>query len=216
MSSLVPAVRGAVKIEVIKEGKVVKSHQTPNTLVLEAPKILLGNIIGPMITGAYEAENFTNSDSTRPVISAGGQDGPSAKLSVNYLKLGYVEGTDPVESVTVSATDYLPSGFGSTLAVTKLLTDAVLGEYSVQFVCAFEVDSSVANRKYYEAALLCPALKSYVSIGMAMPDPEEADSGYDENDQVMFAHQTHTAIQASAGSTIKYTWTITMQEPSDS
>lgn len=213
MPSLVPAVKGSVKIEIIKEGKVVKSHQTPNTLVLEAPKIMLGNIIGPGLTGSYETEDFTNSDSSRPTISAGGQDGPSSKLSVNYLKLGYVEDTDVVESVTVSAEDYLPAGFGATLSVTKLLTDAVLGEYSVQFVCAFEVDTTTANRNYFEAALLCPALKPYVSMGMSMPDPE--DSEYQESHQVMFAHQTHTPIQASAGSTIRYTWTITMQEPSD-
>ena len=109
MASFIPAVKGSVKIEVIKEGKVVKAHQTPNTLVLEAPKIMLGNIIGPGLTGATTA-NFTNSDATRPTISAGGTNGPSSKLSINYLRLGYVEGTDVVDSVSVSANDTLPIG----------------------------------------------------------------------------------------------------------
>lgn len=210
MASFIPAVKGSVKIEVIKAGKVVKSQQTPNTLVLEAPKIMLGNIIGPNLTGGSTVD-FTNSDPSRPVISAGGYDGPSSKLSVNYLRLGYVEGTDQVESVTVSATDQLP--IGATLGVTKLLTGVSLGEYSVQFICSFEVTSDTASRNYFEAALLCPALLQYGST--FMPDPEQDGSGYDEADQVMFAHQTHTPIQASEGSTIRYTWTITMQEPSD-
>ena len=210
MASFIPAVKGSVKIEVIKAGKVVKSQQTPNTLVLEAPKIMLGNIIGPNLTGS-DAANFSNSDASRPTISAGGYDGPSAKLSVNYLRLGYVEGTDQVDPVSVSATDTLP--IGATLEVTKLLTGVELGEYSVQFICSFEVTSDTASRNYFEAALLCPALKPYVSIGMPLPDPE--DSEFMDDHQVMFAHQTHTPIQASAGSTIRYTWTITMQEPSD-
>jgi len=210
MASFIPAVKGSVKIEVIKDGKVVKSQQTPNTLVLEAPKIMLGNIIGPNLTGGDPAD-FTNSDPSRPVISAGGYDGPSSKLSVNYIRLGYVEGTDQVESVTVSANDKLP--IGATLGVTKLLTGVSLGEYSVQFICSFEVTSDTASRNYFEAALLCPALLQYGST--FMPDPEQDGSGFEEDKQVMFAHQTHTPIQASAGSTIRYTWTITMQEPSD-
>lgn len=210
MASLIPAVKGSVKIEVITNGKVVKTQQTPNTLVLEAPKIMLGNIIGPSLTGG-EPDAFTNSDASRPVISAGGYDGPSSKLSVNYLKLGYVEGTNQVESVTVSANDTLP--LGATLTVTKLLTGVDLGEYSVQFICSFEVTSDTASRNYFEAALLCPALAPFSTS--LMPDPEQEGSEYDEADQVMFAHQTHTPIQASAGSTIRYTWTITMQEPSD-
>lgn len=210
MASFIPAVKGSVKIEVIKAGKVVKSQQTPNTLVLEAPKIMLGNIIGPSLTGS-DAVNFSNSDASRPTISAGGYEGPSSKLSVNYLRLGYVEGTDAVESVTVSATDQLP--IGATLGVTKLLTGVELGEYSVQFICSFEVTSATASRNYFEAALLCPALLPYSTS--LMPDPEQEGSEYDETKQVMFAHQTHTPIQASVGSTIRYTWTITMQEPSD-
>lgn len=210
MASSIPKVRGSVKIEVISKGKVVKTQETPNTLVLEAPKIMLGNIIGPNLTGADEV-SFSNSDASRPTIVAGGLQGPSSKLSVNYLKLGYVEGTDQVEQVSVSASDYLP--IGATLSVTKLLTGAELGEYSVQFVCAFEVTEQTSSRNYFEAALLCPALMQYSS--MLMPNPEEEGSGYLESEQVMFAHQTHSPIQASAGSTIRYTWTITMQEPSD-
>jgi len=210
MTSFIPAVKGSVKIEIINNGKVVKTQQTPNTLVLEAPKIMLGNIIGPGLTGSGTAD-FSNSDSSRPTISAGGYDGPSAKLSVNYLRLGYVEGTDLVESISVPATDTLP--IGSSLGVTKLLTGVELGEYSIQFICSFEVTSDTASRNYFEAALLCPALLEFGSS--FMPDPEQEGSGYDELKQVMFAHQTHTPIQASAGSTIRYTWTITMQEPSD-
>lgn len=210
MSSYIPAVKGSVKIEIITKGKVVKTQETPNTLVLEAPKIMLGNIIGPNLTGGSTSD-FVNSDAGRPLISAGGSSGPSAKLSINYLRLGYMEGTDIVEPIDISATDTLP--IGATLGVTKLLTGADLGEYSVQFICSFEVTDDTANRNYFEAALLCPAL---VQDGNAIaPDPEQEDSGYDEANQVMFAHQTHTPIQASSGSTIRYTWTITMQEPSD-
>ena len=122
-----------------------------------------------------------------------------------------MDGTDQVEPISVSANDTLP--IGATLGVTKLLTGAELGEYSVQFICSFEVTDATASRNYFEAALLCPALaQSSLSF---MPDPEQEGSGYDEANQVMFAHQTHTPIQASSGSTIRYTWTITMQEPSD-
>lgn len=210
MASFIPSVRGSVKIEVIRNGMVVKAQQTPNTLVLEAPKIMLGNIIGPNLTGGDTA-NFTNTDSNRPTIRAGGYQGPSSKLSVNYLRLGYVEGTDEVEPISVSANDLLP--IGATLGVTKLLTGVQLGEYSVQFICSFEVTDATANRNYFEAALLCPALSEFGTT--YMPDPEQEGTDYNEANQVMFAHQTHTPIQASSGSTIRYTWTITMQEPSD-
>ncbi len=210
MSSYVPAVKGSIKIEVLTGGKVVKTHETPNTLVLEAPKLLLGNIIGPNLTDGDVAD-FPNSDNTRPTISAGGFDGPSSKLSVNYLSLGY-NTTGQAEAVTVSANNTLPLQASTT--VTKLLTGVTLGEYSVQFICSFDVTSETANRSYFEAALLCPALAQ--GHGIVIPDPENDEFGdYDEADQVMFAHQTHTPLVASAGSVIRYTWTISMQEPSD-
>ena len=209
MASYIPAVRGSVKIEVLKEGKVVKTTETPNTLVLEAPKLMLGNIIGPdLITS--NSVSFPQSDPTRPTITPDQFTGPTAKFSVNYLSLGYSL-TNTVDSVTVSASDTLPLGASNT--VTKLLTGVSLGEYSVQFICEFQVDESTASRNYFEAALLCPALLEFGTT--FMPDPEDPGSGYDPSVQVMFAHQTHTPLQASAGSTIRYTWTITMQEPSD-
>jgi len=47
---------------------------------------MLGNIIGPNLTGGDPAD-FTNSDPSRPVISAGGYDGPSSKLTRLYAVL---------------------------------------------------------------------------------------------------------------------------------
>ena len=213
MPSFIPAVRGSIKIEVLKNGKVIKTHETPNTLVLEAPKILLGNLIGPGLTSESDPSRFYRSDEARPIISAGGDNGPSSALSVNYIKLGYAEDPNSINPVTVSAADYLPSGFGAASSVTKLLTSATLGEYSIQFVCAFLVTAAEASRNYFEAALLCPALTPLASQGIDMPVP--GTDAYNEDHQVMFAHQTHTAIQASEGSTLRYTWTIAMQEPSD-
>ena len=210
MSSLIPTVRGSVKIEVLKDGKVIKTQETPNTLVLEAPKILLGNIIGPNLTEGVVAD-FPKSDNTRPTISAGGPDGPRTQLSVNYLSLGY-NTTGQTESITVSANDTMPLQGSS--KVTKLLTGVTLGEYNVQFVCSFDVTNETANRSYFEAALLCPSLTQGTLF--VVPDPENDPFGdYVESEQVMFAHQTHTPLVASAGSTIRYTWTISMQEPSD-
>jgi len=211
MPSFIPAVKGSIKIEVITDGEVVKKHETPNTLVLEAPKIMLGNLIAPHITGNNLA-SFTNTDVNRPTISSGGTHGVNPNLAVTYLQLGYVEDPDPVQNVVVSAND---SSLGATLTVTKSLTDIELGEYSLQFICSFEVTNATADRNYFEAALLCPALNPIVVVGPAPPDPSDAQSGFDSSHQVMFAHQTHTAIQASSGSTIRYTWTITMQEPTD-
>lgn len=209
MKSFISNIRGHIRVEVLSpEGLVISSEETPNTLILEAPKIMLGNLIGPGLTGS-STEPFTNSVSGRPLIEAGGSVGPSSRLSVNYLKLGYVVDPDPVETIAVSASDL---DTGATLTVTKLLTDAELGEYSIQLICSFAVTSSNEDRSYFEAALLCPALLP--SEPSDMPDPEDPNSGYDESKQVLFAHQVHSPIQGSAGSTIRYTWTITMQEPS--
>jgi hypothetical protein len=208
MRSYIPHVRGSVRIEVLNsEGMLIHSQETPNTLVLEAPKIMLGNLIGPGLTGGAPAA-FDSTDPQRPSIQAGGTEGASPRLSISYIQLGFVESPALPENVVVSPQDTLPLGASST--VTKLLTSANLGEYSAQFICSFDVTADTSSRSYFEAALLCPALD--MQLELPLPDPE--DAGFDESNQVMFAHQTHTPIQASSGSTIRYTWTITMQEPS--
>lgn len=212
MSSLVPVIKGSVKIEILRDGAVVHSHETPNTLVLEAPKIMLGNLIAPNLTGDTTASFSDTTGQNRPVISAGGFDGPSSKLAITYLRLGYYEDGSSPANVVVSPTDKLP--MGSPDFVTMVLTGVSLGEYSVQFICSFDVDESSASRNYFEAALLCPALSDQYMSGPA-PDPNDPNSFFDEAHQVMFAHQTHNSIQADAGSTIRYTWTITMQDPSN-
>lgn len=206
MSSLVPKVRGFVKVEVIKQGKVTYVHETPNTLVLEAPKILLGNIVGAGLT--TEGDTFSSTDPARPSIPVGGSHGASNRLTVSYLKLGYALTSNDAGGIAVSADD---TAMGSGTTVTRKLTNANIGEYSVQFICSFDVTADTESYNYFEAALLCPALSDQADMGIP---PEPTDPSFSEDNLVMFAHQVHNPVQASEGSTIRYTWTITMQEPS--
>tara|TARA_Y100000310_G_scaffold337267_1_gene423918 strand:- start:973 stop:1584 length:612 start_codon:yes stop_codon:yes gene_type:complete len=202
---MIPGMRGLVKIEVITDGKVVYESITPNTLVLESPKILLANLVAHSLAGA--ADSFANSDPARPTITPANL-GPTSKHAVTYLTLGYyIDGQNPA-NITIAATD---TAMGATNVVTKLLTDVNLGEYSVDFVCSFEVGNGEQVRNYREAGLLCPALEDHSSD--APPDPEAVGTTYDATKQVLFAHQIHNAVQANVGSTIRYTWTITMQAP---
>ena len=209
MISLAPVIKGSVKIEVLRDGLVVKSQETPNTLVIEAPKIMLGNIIGPGLTGAQEASFGDTTGEDRPVVSAGGLEGPSTKLAVTYLGLGYVEGTDQTDNIVVGPTDKLP--LQANLSTTKKITSVELGEYSVRFICSFVVTEETATRNYFEAALLCPVLAD----NRTSNPPDPSDDSFSILDQVMFAHQVHNPIQANVDSTIQYTWTITMQDPSN-
>jgi hypothetical protein len=207
MNNLIPAIRGSVTVDVLVGDRLTYTHTTPNTLVLEAPKLILGNLIAPGLVS--DGDTFINTDSGRPTITPGGLEGPTRRLSVSYLKLGYVEAPAEAEEVVVSPEDQVT---GATLTVTKKLTSAELGEYSVQFICSFDVTDDTESYGYFEAALLCPALGTLTN-GDDLPDPEVPDSGFNAEDQVMFAHQTHRLVRASVGSTIRYTWTITMQEP---
>ena len=90
------------------------------------------------------------------------------------------------------------------------LTRVELADYSVKFICSFTVDSSIADRKYYEAALLCPALDNSISSTVRT---EATSSSYNEAEQVMFARQVHSEIQGAVDTTIRYTWTIAMNPP---
>ena len=201
--------RGEVTVEVISpEGEVVYKSTKPNTLVKESPKILLGNIV-PYISGTSGTKNFLN-EPGRPVI--GPKDsGPSSKLAVSYMSLGYyVQGVDaPPVLNPVSADD---TELGSDNIFHSHITDYDLGDYSVSYISSFPVDANNESRRYVEAALMCPALSDGAELG-ANNIPTEGDQDFSANHLVMFAHQIHNVVQASAGSTIKYTWTISMQEP---
>jgi hypothetical protein len=200
--------RGEVTIEVISpEGEVVYKSTKPNTLVKESPKILLGNIV-PHISGVSGENDFGN-DAGRPAIGPKGS-GPSSKLAVSYMSLGYyVDGTLAPNLAAVSANDLVLS---SDNLYHSPMTDYALGDYSVSFMSSFGVDANNESRRYVEAALMCPALSDGAELGNG-DIPIEGEPGFGAADLVMFAHQTHNVVQASVGSTIKYTWTISMQEP---
>jgi hypothetical protein len=200
--------RGEVTIEVIStEGEVVYKSTKPNTLVKESPKILLGNIV-PHISGVSGTKNFGNVVG-RPEI--GPKDsGPSSKLAVSYMSLGYYADPDPAPNLApVSADDLVLS---SSDLYHSPITDYALGDYSVSFMSSFPVDANNQDRNYVEAALMCPALSDGDELG-ANDIPIDGDQDFNPTHLVMFAHQIHNVVQASAGSTIKYTWTISMQEP---
>lgn len=200
--------RGEVTIEVISaEGEVVYKSTKPNTLVKESPKILLGNIV-PHISGVSGTKNFGN-EAGRPMI--GPKDsGPSSKLAVSYMSLGYYEAENPAPNLAPVSADDLVLSSGN--LYHSRMTDYALGDYSVSFMSSFEVDATNESRRYVEAALMCPALSEGAELG-ASTIPVEGDPSFDSNHLVMFAHQIHNVVQASSGSTIKYTWTISMQEP---
>lgn len=201
--------RGEVTIEVISPGgEVVYKSTKPNTLVKESPKILLGNIV-PYISGTSGNKNFGN-DAGRPVI--GPKDsGPSSKLAVSYMSLGYYEQGNLAPNLSaVSAEDTALSP--DLDKYHSPITDYDLGDYSVSYISSFQVDDSNESRRYVEAALMCPALSNGAELGTNRL-PVEGEAGFDANDLVMFAHQIHNVVQAGSGSTIKYTWTISMQEP---
>ena len=213
MLSKVLGLQGTVVVEVITpEGEVILKSAKKNTLVKEAPKILLGNIL-PYINGVSDSRSFSNgADSGRPTISPG-DGGPNSTLAISYVALGYYEDgeADPnLSAVTINDTSMQVA---SNRITHKVLTDYTLGQYSVSYIASFTVDQSSENRNYVEASLMCPALAMGSGSGyMEIPDP---DGGlFDPSELVMFAHQIHNAVQASSGSTIKYTWTISMQEPS--
>jgi hypothetical protein len=209
MHTLIPTLRGSVKVEVFDKERLLYTATNPNTLVLESPKLLLTGLIPPEL--AVGAGSFT-AQTGRPAITPPGNvwDDPRHNHAVSYLILGYYE-DPPLPSITVSATD---TAMQSPDTIAKKLTSVELGEYSVDFICSFQVQAGQDTYKYIEAGLLCPALSTsmYDNITGA-PDPEVNPTTYNIADQVLFAHQTYDSVQANVGNTIKYTWTITMQAP---
>ena len=88
MTTYVPEVRGSVKIDVIKDGEILETQESANTLLLEAPKMMLANIVG---TGLLDYLGSTSSSATidmlpiqagRPAIRLK-NDGPRIYNTVN-------------------------------------------------------------------------------------------------------------------------------------
>ena len=211
MQSSALSLQGVVTIEVVTpEGETIYKASKNNTLVKEAAKILLGNIL-PYISGVSDSRSFSNTaNDGRPTISAG-EGGPNNLLAVSYVALGYyLDGESDPGLSAVAASD-LTMQVASSRLVYKALTDFTLGQYSVSYIASFTVDQSTEDRNYVEAALMCP-VGAAIGHYFAIPDPDGGQ--FDSTDLVMFAHQIHSPVQASEGNTIKYTWTISMQEPS--
>lgn len=213
MQSNALSLQGLVTVEVITpEGETIYKSTKNNTLVKEAPKILLGNIL-PYIMGVSDSRSFSNTaNDGRPTISPG-DGGPNSTLAVSYVSLGYYEDGEPDPSLAPVTANDLTMQVASDRIVYKVITDYTLDQYSASYVASFTIGSGDEDRNYVEAALMCPALamgsgSSYVDI----PDPE--GGMFDSTELVMFAHQIHSPVQANEGNTIKYTWTISMQEPS--
>lgn len=209
MQSRVLGLKGLVTVEVITpEGEVIYTGTQSNTLVKEAPKILLGNIL-PYLAGVSNNRSFSNTPNDgRPVISPG-EGGPDSHRAVSYVALGYYEDGEANPGLAAVTPNDLTMQVSSDRVAHKVLTDYTLGQYSVSFIASFTVDAGTENRNYIEAALMCPALSDDGPMTFAaIPDPPTL------NHLVMFAHQIHSPVQANEGNTIKYTWTISMQEPS--
>ena len=207
------SLQGVVTVEVLNpEGDTIYKTSKGNTLVKEAPKILLGNIL-PYINSVSGNRSFSNTaNDGRPTISPG-SGGPNSYLAVSYVSLGYYEDGEPDPGLAPVTTSDLSMQVAANRVTHKVLTDYTLGQYEINYVATFTVDQNTENRNYVEAALMCPALN---------PDgpqhfseiPVPGGGVFDDTHLVMFAHQIHSPVQASEGNTIKYTWTISMQEPS--
>lgn len=213
MTTYVPEIRGSVKIDVLKDGEIIQSQEASNTLILEAPKMMLANIVGDQLLDYIDDSTTTTINmlpeiSGRPAIRLR-NNLPRTYNTVNYLRLGYTTGTDPVPTgITASADDL---AMHSSQTVDLNLTRVELEDYAVKFICLINVDHSIADRKYYEAALLCPALENNITSSSAV---SATSTTYQEAEQVLFARQVHNAIQADIDTTLRYTWTIAMNPPS--
>ena len=208
MKSTISPIKGHVKVEVIEPSGSSKTVvDKKNTLVKEAPKAILGQLVAPTLLSSNTT--FPKTDSSRPDIIAYAA-GPQSNNSIGYMKFGYYTDSESVTSITVAATD---QGMGSANdhIITEVIDSSTIQEYSVQFVCEFEVTSSTAANNYIEAGLFTVGA-NYDSETSALVAPSAGT--FNDSSLRMLAHQSHTAVQASSGSTIRYTWTLTMQEPS--
>ena len=207
MKSIISPIKGHVKVEVIEPSGHSKTVvDKKNTLVKEAPKAILGQLVAPTLLSSDTT--FPKTDPARPDIIAY-TAGPQSDNSIGYMKFGYYADNEPVTSIAVAATDY-NLGSASDHAVTEVIDSSTIQEYSVQFICEFEVTNDTATNNYIEAGLFTVG-SNYDSATSALVAPDAA--AFNNASLRMLAHQSHTAVQASSGSTIRYTWTLTMQEP---
>ena len=208
MKSTISPIKGHVKVEVIEpSGNSKTVVDKKNTLVKEAPKAILGQLVAPTLLSSNTT--FPKTDASRPDIIAYAA-GPQSNNSIGYMKFGYYTDSESVTSITVAATDST-MGSASDHVVTEVIDSSTIQEYSVQFVCEFEVTNTTATNNYIEAGLFTVGA-NYDTGTSALVAPSVA--AFDNASLRMLAHQSHTAVQASSGSTIRYTLTLTMQEPS--
>lgn len=207
MYTNIPGLIGHVKVEKIENGNRVTLVDKRNTLVKESPKIILSQLLTPSLVADNTA--FDKQDNARPDVYAWAS-GPSHYNSVGYMHFGYYEDGEADPEIVVSSTDYELSSVA--IQTVKLpITSITVQEYSVKFVCQFQVTQATATHNYVEAALYTTG-DNLDDTGTVL-DPTDGD--YSSNTPLMFAHQSHTAVQASTGSTIVYTWTVAMQEPTN-
>jgi len=206
MKTKIPLLRGHIKVEIIDpEGLSTTVVDKYNTLVKEAPKLLLAQLVTPS----------THTDGNTTVPTTGGRPnvnvfaaGGTSNNALGYLRLGYyIEGTN-VPSITVDAADHTMTQAAANQVVTEKIDEVTVEGFAIKAICDFQVTPGTANYNYLEAGLYTVGTNYSTGTLLAF-----SDAGYDAASSLMFAHQTHTAVQASAGSTIRYTWTITMEEP---
>lgn len=208
MKSTISPIKGHIKVEVIEpSGNSKTVVDKKNTLVKEAPKAILGQLVAPTLLSSDTT--FPKTDPTRPDMIAYAA-GPQSNNSIGYMKFGYYADNEAVTSVSVASTDQ-SMGSASDHVITEVIDSSTIQEYSVQFVCEFEVTQATATNNYIEAGLFTVGA-NYDSGNGSLVAP--SDNQFDSASLRMLAHQSHTAVQASSGSTIRYTWTLTMQEPS--
>ena len=205
MKTKIPLLRGHIKVEIIDpEGLSTTVVDKYNTLVKEAPKLLLAQLVTP---GTHANGATVPTSGGRPnvnVFAAGG----TSNNALGYLRLGYyIEGTN-VPSITVDAADHTMTQAAPGLVATKKIDSVTVEGFAIKAICDFQVTTGTANYNYLEAGLYTVGTNYSTGTLLAF-----SDAAYDAASSLMFAHQTHTAVQASAGSTIRYTWTITMEEP---
>lgn len=207
MFSLIPTLVGLVTVHVKTPEGLNFQFSNPNTLVLEAPKLLLSN----MIPYPFSANTkFPSSDPNRPQVGIPTTSQPSVINTLGYMRFGYFLDSESATTPTVSALDSSMYS-ASNRQVTKAITGTSLNEYGIDISCEFEVLSGEQDRNYVEVGLYSVGQNNEVSSQTALIDP--SSNSYDSTSSIMFAHQAHAAVQASVGSTIKYTWTLTMQAP---
>jgi len=190
------SVSGRVTISVTDSvGTRVVSDKS-NVIIQDAARILLSGIVPS--TALSSDTPFPASDAGRPAVLAY-SSGPSNRNSIAYMELGYVGTEDPLPAVVVSRDDTALSEDASKEYIP--VSHATLGDHSVVLTATKSVDAESANNQYFEVGLK--------TSGAEDPQlPPEDDSA-----TRLFAHQVHGAVTASAGATIQYQWTISINPP---